>query len=274
MTLFQKIGILLLSLVVGSNISAQEKDENLRSLHQEIEEFQVANNIDNESPRTMEVDSRIESAASDIQLLQLLDAISRNEDLFAKLELAEEQQEKVYKILAQYQSLKQALDDKSVNANDVVKNHHESVFRNECRNLTKQLSETFVGFQTLELLNAKLGRGGLLELLTTPTLIAEHVDLSDAQKKRIQEKHAELGKEVLAFIEQKRNEASLIFADEMSDEQKEKLVQLLGGDQISQFFENASPESLIIRSRIDANAIFDTTIDEWREIEKRSTDKR
>ena len=253
----------------SGKISPQE----LSRFHAEYARYAKENGID-DSRVPSATNYRLEKPAENVRLLSILEAISNNQAIFDQLELVDDQEQDVKRILEQYQGLNEDLARKAEGASDETRSFYEGQYRQECRKLTSELSEVLVSFQSMELLDSAIGSGGLLEMLTKPTLASKYVDLSDAQKRRLKEKQEELGREIQEFIQQKRKDASAIFEEELNGEQKQRLVEFFGADRVSQSFETASSESLIRQSGLELKPeeFFGPKIKEWQKVEKKIRD--
>ena len=218
----------------------------------------------------------MEKVANNTRLLGFLNAFHRNPELLGQLELVGEQPDAIARILKEYQALNEKLAAEIAGASPASKKVRESEYRFACRKLTKELSEILVSFQAGVLLNSKIGSGGLLEVLTKPTLASQYIDLSDAQKERLKKKQAELGREVQDFIREKRQESSRIFEQELNRQQRTRLVEFFGADKLSILFEHSDSGTLIRHSGLGLSTVdqFGPELKTWRKIEQVARDKK
>ncbi len=221
-------------------------------------------------------EARMEKVANNTHILSFLSALNRKPELLGQLELVGEQPDEIKRILQAYQDLNEKLVKRITGVSPAIKRAYENEYQNDCRELTKELSEILVSFQADALLSSKVGSGGLLEVLTKSTLASQYIDLSDAQKERLKKKQAELGREVQDFIREKRQESSRIFEQELNRQQRARLVEFFGADKLSILFEHSDSGTLIRHSGLGLSTMdqFGPELKTWRKIEQVARDKK
>jgi len=276
---------LLLCLFCSPGAVAQKKEhlngrmepELLTRLHAEHAQYLKENKIDlSAGPSTFTTNAYfLERARNKTDMLQVLNTITREPQLFQQLELVGDQESKVHQIVEEYREL--LIEHQRILEQQPKGSHSAQIyeFNRALEKLTHRLADCLVGFQTFELMDATLGGQGLLDALTQPTLAAKYVNLSEQQKQKIKEKQSQLGNEVIEFIRQKRKESSLIFEEELDKEQKRRVVELFGAEKISTSFEQASSTSLIIQAGLNPHEkeAVGPKLKAWRKIEKDQRDQ-
>ncbi len=276
---FEKLVVAAVCTLLASSALAQDEGhvsgkldpQTLAALHADYARYKELNGID-DSKAPISYDYILRRAANNISLLGVLDVISGHPEILDHLELVDDQQEAVNGILDQYKELKSNLEKDSNGASESIRNSLEFRYQEDCRKLTQELSEVLVDFQSLAIADSTLGSGGLLYALSKPNLASRYVGLSDRQIERLMERQEELGQEIQEFIQKKRQEASEMFEEELTHEQKQRVVEFFGADAVSQSFEYASSESMMVRSGINMQDQFGPKIEAWRDIEKEIQD--
>ncbi len=262
----------------GDHVSRQMDPDLLTRLRAEAWSHDIKNKIDNSIPPTihMSAESRMEKVANNTHILSFLSALNRKPELLGQLELVGEQPDEIKRILQAYQDLNEKLVKRIAGVSPAIKRAYENEYQNDCRELTKELSEILISFQADALLSSKVGSGGLLEVLTKSTLASQYIDLSDAQKERLKKKQAELGREVQDFIREKRQESSRIFEQELNRQQRARLVEFFGADKLSILFEHSDSGTLIRHSGLGLSTVdqFGPELKTWRKIEQVARDKK
>ncbi len=262
----------------GDHVSRQMDPDLLTRLRAEAWSHDIKNKIDNSIPPTihMSAESRMEKVANNTHILSFLSALNRKPELLGQLELVGEQPDEIKRILQAYQDLNEKLVKRIAGVSPAIKRAYENEYQNDCRELTKELSEILVSFQADALLSSKVGSGGLLEVLTKTTLASQYIDLSDGQKERLKKKQAALGREVQDFIREKRQESSRIFEQELNRQQRARLVEFFGADKLSILFEHSDSGTLIRHSGLGLSTMdqFGPELKTWRKIEQVARDKK
>lgn len=262
----------------GDHVSRQMDPDLLTRLRAEAWSHDIKNKIDNSIPPTIHIsaEARMEKVANNTHILSFLNALNRKPELLGQLELVGEQPDEIKRILQAYQDLNEKLVKRVAGASPAIKRAYENEYQNDCRELTKALSEILISFQADALLSSKVGSGGLLEVLTKSTLASQYIDLSDAQKERLKKKQAELGREVQDFIREKRQESSRIFEQELNRQQRTRLVEFFGADRLSILFEHSDSGTLIRHSGLGLSTMdqFGPELKTWRKIEQVVRDKK
>ena len=262
----------------GDHVSRQMDHDLLTRLRAEAWSHDIKNKIDNSIPPTIHIsaEARMEKVANNTHILSFLSALNRKPELLGQLELVGEQPDEIKRILQAYQDLNEKLVKRIAGASPAIKRAYENEYQNDCRELTKELSEILISFQADALLSSKVGSGGLLEVLTKSTLASQYIDLSDAQKERLKKKQAELGREVQDFIREKRQESSRIFEQELNRQQRTRLVEFFGADKLSILFEHSDSGTLIRHSGLGLSTVdqFGPELKTWRKIEQVARDKK
>jgi len=262
----------------GDHVSRQMDSDLLTRLRAEAWSHDLKNKIDNSIPPTIHIsaEARMEKVANNTHILSFLSALNRKPELLGQLELVGEQPDEIKRILQAYQDLNEKLVKRIAGASPAIKRAYENEYQNDCRELTKELSEILISFQADALLSSKVGSGGLLEVLTKSTLASQYIDLSDAQKERLKKKQAELGREVQDFIREKRQESSRIFEQELNRQQRTRLVEFFGADKLSILFEHSDSGTLIRHSGLGLSTVdqFGPELKTWRKIEQVARDKK
>ncbi len=243
--------------------------EDRQAAHAEFNQYLKDNGMDGPPPIRVDNASRLSNST---RMLGVLEVLSNNQSLLNQLDLVGEQAEMVGEITERYRSAKQHLGEKLEGVGKAEQSHLKTVFGKECKVLCKELSELLADSQSEQLLNTRMGRGGLIGVLSEENLVSKHVGLSESQKEGINEKYAELAKEIEEFIKLKRKEASEIFEDELTDEQKKRLVEFFGSDRIRSNFESASSETFLRRSGMDTSEMIGPKLEIWKEIEETIAD--
>ena len=112
-------------------------------------------------------------------------------------------------------------------------NPGDSNSRDERRILVVDLGKELLAFQVDELMAVHLRDGNLVEVLSTSDLVGRHLDLTDVQRNRIQERSNKIGLEIREFLIEKRKEAAEVVIGELSMEQNEKLVEVFGAEKLN-----------------------------------------
>ena len=262
----------------GDHVSRQMDPDLLTRLRAEAWSHDIKNKIDNSIPPTIHIsaEARMEKVANNTHILSFLSALNRKPELLGQLELVGEQPDEIKRILQAYQDLNEKLVKRIAGASPAIKRAYENEYQNDCRELTKELSEILISFQADALLSSKVGSGGLLEVLTKSTLASQYIDLSDEQKERLKKKQAELGREVQDFIREKRQESSRIFEQELNRQQRTRLVEFFGADKLSILFEHSDSGTLIRHSGLGLSTVdqFGPELKTWRKIEQVARDKK
>ena len=262
----------------GDHVPRQMDPDLLTRLRAEAWSHDIKNKIDNSIPPTIHIsaESRMEKVANNTHILSFLSALNRKPELLGQLELVGEQPDEIKRILQAYQDLNEKLVKRITGVSPAIKRAYENEYQNDCRELTKELSEILVSFQADALLSSKVGSSGLLEVLTKTTLASQYIDLSDGQKERLKKKQAALGREVQDFIREKRQESSRIFEQELNRQQRARLVEFFGADKLSILFEHSDSGTLIRHSGLGLSTMdqFGPELKTWRKIEQVARDKK
>jgi hypothetical protein len=150
--------------------------------------------------------------------------------LFASLELTENQVSEIDSLLKEHSAIKNG-DLEGVDMRRIESDYHQ------------RLSNVFLPFQIEVMASWNLAGSGLPKLLTT-TAYGEVIGLSAEQKERIEAKSKKLADEINDFIEAKRMEAAILVKEELTTSQVERLEKRFDAKQLNLMSRTASLKSI------------------------------
>ncbi len=186
---------------------------------------------------------RIESVFGNPHFIRVINILQKNEEVFGQLEWTDDQKMSMKSVLSEIEKLEK--EYASFEADDPNK-PSEYEFVKKKKELLGKIRSEAMNFQVSEMSRLLVTSTNLLELLVEPTLISQHLEMTEQQKRRLSTRSNKLAKEVQEFIANKRLEASELFLQELTKEQSQKLVELYGGANLDSLFNSNSINNLLV----------------------------
>ncbi len=189
-----------------------------------------------EQRRQMILDERRPDWVADMgPLVQWLTSKGSKLDL-SQLELVEPQREEIRELAGQWQRTRDELQQKIDAATSArEKGELQWELQKEEQAFRKALVDVLVPEQLRQLENCDVMRNGLTRVLTD-SLVGADLKLTDQQKQRIRKRSHELAMEIESFIDKTRQEYYDLIMDELSDEQRARLVEFYGLENLKKLF--------------------------------------
>lgn len=176
----------------------------------------------------------------------------------SQLELVEPQREEIRELADQWQQTREELQQKIDAATSArEKGELQWELQKEEQAFRKALVDVLVPEQLRQLENCDAMRMGLTRVLTD-SLVGADLKLTDQQKQRIRKRSHELAMEIESFIDKTRHEYYDLIMEELSDEQRARLVEFYGLENLKKLFAarriDALHRDLIDPDQLDASS--------------------
>lgn len=175
---------------------------------------------------------RTQSSIANPSLIAILGLIESNPESFASLGLVDLQN-------TELNTLRNEYGDRvaEINANpDLTERQKRSKINSVRYAIAEKVAEVLLPEQLEQIHNFDPDHAGLPKILVN-TAVGKALKLTDAQKKRIQEKSDELAKRTEQLLTELRQEAANIIVDELDDDQRDSLMQFYSEKKLKRHFE-------------------------------------